>query len=54
MLGMIYSLLPFMILPIYNVMVKIDNSLVEAAYDREGRQMLAPLEAAVYERKLDK
>lgn len=32
-LGMVYDFLPFMILPIYNVMVKIDNSLVEAAYD---------------------
>ena len=32
-LGLVYDFLPFMILPIYNVMVKIDNSLVEAAYD---------------------
>ncbi len=32
-LGMVYDFLPFMILPIYNVMIKIDNSLVEAAYD---------------------
>lgn len=32
-LGLVYDFLPFMILPIYNVMIKIDNSLVEAAYD---------------------
>lgn len=32
-LGMVYDFLPFMILPIYNVMVKIDNNLIEAAYD---------------------
>ncbi len=32
-LGMVYDFLPFMILPIYNVMIKIDNSLIEAAYD---------------------
>ena len=32
-LGLVYDYLPFMILPIYNVMVKIDNSLVEAAED---------------------
>ena len=32
-LGMVYDFLPFMILPIYNVMIKIDNSLIEAASD---------------------
>ena len=32
-LGMVYDFLPFMILPIYNVMIKIDNSLIEAAND---------------------
>ena len=32
-LGMVYDYLPFMILPIYNAMIKIDNSLIEAAYD---------------------
>ncbi len=32
-LGMVYDFLPFMILPIYNVMIKIDNNLIEAAYD---------------------
>lgn len=32
-LGMIYNYLPFMILPLYSVMTKIDNSVVEAAQD---------------------
>ncbi len=32
-LGMVYDFLPFMILPIYNVMSKIDDSVIEAAYD---------------------
>ena len=32
-LGMVYNYLPFMILPLYSVMVKIENSLVEAASD---------------------
>ena len=32
-LGMVYNFLPFMILPIYSVIVKLDPKLVEAAYD---------------------
>lgn len=32
-LGMVYNFLPFMILPIYSVIVKIDHSVVEAAKD---------------------
>ena len=32
-LGMIYNYLPFMILPLYSVMTKIDNRTVEAAQD---------------------
>ncbi|MBQ8005937.1 MAG: ABC transporter permease, partial [Clostridia bacterium] len=32
-LGMVYNFLPYMILPIYTVMVKIDRRLVEAAHD---------------------
>lgn len=32
-LGMVYNYLPFMILPIYSVMVKIDKSVLEAAAD---------------------
>ena len=33
LLGMVYNFLPFMVLPIYSVMVKIPNSLVQAAQD---------------------
>jgi spermidine/putrescine transport system permease protein len=32
-IGMVYNFLPFMILPIYSVIVKIDHSLIEAAQD---------------------
>ena len=32
-LGMVYNFLPYMILPIYSVLSKIDNSLIEAARD---------------------
>lgn len=32
-LGMVYNYLPFMILPLYSVMVKIDRSVIEAASD---------------------
>ena len=32
-LGMVYDFLPFMILPIYNTVSKIDSHLIEAAYD---------------------
>ena len=32
-LGMVYDFLPFMIMPIYSVLVKIDESLLEAARD---------------------
>lgn len=32
-LGMVYDFLPFMILPIYNTVSKINNSIIEAAYD---------------------
>ena len=32
-LGMVYNYLPFMILPIYSVIIKLDNSLIEAARD---------------------
>lgn len=36
LLGMVYNFLPFMILPIYSVLVKMDKSLIEAAYDLGG------------------
>lgn len=32
-LGMVYNFLPYMILPIYSVISKMDNSLIEAAQD---------------------
>ncbi|MDO5725871.1 MAG: ABC transporter permease [Tissierellia bacterium] len=33
LLGMVYNFLPFMVLPIHSVLLKIDNSLLEAARD---------------------
>ena len=48
-LGMVYNYLPFMILPIYSVIVKIDRSVVEAAQDlgansaRVFRRVIFPL-----------
>ena len=32
-LGMVYNYLPFMVLPIYSVIIKLDHSLLEAAQD---------------------
>ena len=32
-LGMVYNYIPYMILPIYSVLAKIDNSVIEAAQD---------------------
>jgi spermidine/putrescine transport system permease protein len=32
-LGMVYNFLPFMVLPIYNALAKIDKTIMEAAYD---------------------
>ena len=32
-LGMVYNFLPFMLLPIYNVLIKIDKNVVNAARD---------------------
>ena len=37
-IGMVYNFLPFMILPIYSVIVKIDRSLFEAAQDLGANQ----------------
>jgi spermidine/putrescine transport system permease protein len=48
-LGLFYSYLPFMILPIYGSVEKLDNSLVEAAFDlgagpiRAFRKIILPL-----------
>ena len=33
LLGMVYNYLPYMVLPLYTIMVKIDNSVIEAAQD---------------------
>ncbi len=33
MIGMVYNYLPFVILPLYTTMTKLDRSLIEAAYD---------------------
>jgi len=33
LMGMVYNFLPFMILPIYSVLIKLDRSLIEAAED---------------------
>ncbi len=49
MLGMVYNFLPFMVLPLYSVMVKIDASVIEAAQDLGAsfwnvlRRVLLPL-----------
>ena len=32
-IGMTYDYLPFMILPLYTTLMKLDNQLLEAAYD---------------------
>lgn len=40
-LGMVYNFLPFMILPLYSVMAKIDPSLFEAAADLGCNPMLS-------------
>ena len=32
-LGMVYNFLPFMVLPIYNILVKIDKNVIDAALD---------------------
>lgn len=39
-LGMVYNYLPFMVLPIYSVIIKIDKSLLEAAQDLGARPRL--------------
>ncbi len=38
-LGMVYDFLPFMILPIYNVLAKIDKNIIEAARDLGASSM---------------
>ncbi|MEI6579043.1 MAG: ABC transporter permease [Eubacteriales bacterium] len=38
-LGMVYNFLPFMILPLYSVMSKLDKSVIEAAQDLGGNRL---------------
>lgn len=38
-LGMVYNFLPYMILPIYSVMAKLDHSMVEACQDLGGNRL---------------
>lgn len=40
MLGTVYNFLPFMVLPIYSMLVKLDRSLVEAAADLGANPVL--------------
>jgi spermidine/putrescine transport system permease protein len=40
LLGMIYNFLPFMILPIYTVLSKIDKNLLEASSDLGGNKFV--------------
>ena len=50
-LGMVYNFLPFMILPLYSVMAKMDNRIIEAAQDLGSnnwqvfRRVILPLSA---------
>ena len=46
-LGMVYDYLPYMVLPIYSIMVKMDHSLVEAARDL-GCGSLAVLRRVIF------
>lgn len=38
-LGMVYNFLPYMIMPIYSVMAKLDHSMVEACQDLGGNRL---------------
>lgn len=38
-LGMVYNFLPFMVLPIYNALVKIDKNVINAAKDLGANQV---------------
>lgn len=39
-IGMVYNFLPFMVLPIYNVLIKIDNNLIHAAEDLGANKVI--------------
>ena len=38
-LGMVYNFLPFMILQIYTVLARMDDSLIEASFDLGANQI---------------
>ncbi len=38
-LGMVYNYIPYMILPLYSILTKIDNNVIEAAQDLGANQM---------------
>ncbi len=38
-LGMVYNFLPYMIMPIYSVMAKLDHSMIEACQDLGGNRL---------------
>ncbi|NLL06524.1 MAG: ABC transporter permease [Clostridiaceae bacterium] len=46
-LGMVYNFLPFMVLPIYNALAKIDKSVMEAAYDLGANDMKRLLKVTI-------
>lgn len=37
--GMVYNFLPFMVLPLYNTLIKINDDVLEAAYDLGANQL---------------
>ena len=39
LLGMVYNFLPFMVIPIYTVLIKIDKNLLNASYDLGATKM---------------
>ena len=39
-LGMVYNFIPYMVLQIYSVLIKIDNSLIEAAHDLGANKVM--------------
>lgn len=45
--GMVYDFLPYMVLPIYSVMTKQDNKLIEAAYDLGCPRLMAHLKVTL-------
>ena len=48
-LGMVYNYLPYMILPLYSVIMKIDNRLIEAALDLGCTPMQAFTKVVIHE-----